>query len=184
MFNNCSSLKKLNLGNIDFALSRNFESMFSECYNLEELDVSHFNTKNSLNFGHMFDGCRKLKIIDVSKFNSSKCTTIESMFSKCESLSEIDMINWDMSSIKIIYNNKYWYCFSNKKYELSCLFEGCKNLKKIKMSSNFSDDAKQFLCMFDIFRGLPEGGKFYWRKGITCNQLLNQLPVSWKREQE
>ncbi len=36
----------------------------------------------------------------------------------------------------------------------------------------------------NIFRGLPENGKFYWRKGINYNELLNALPVSWNREQE
>ena len=179
MFQECSSLKKLNLGNIDFGLSRNFISMFSKCRNLEELDVSHFNTKNSLNFRFMFSGCLKLKIIDVSKFNSLKCTNIDDMFSRCESLSEIDMINWDMSSLKV---QKFGYKFS---CGLQGLFEGCLNLKKIKMNSNFSDDVKRMINEDDeIFKELPEGGKFYWRKGITCNELLNQLPVSWNREQE
>ena len=156
--------------------------MLSSCINLEELDVTHFNTKNSLNFGGMFYNCRKLKIIDVSKFNSSKCENISSMFSGCESLSEIDMINWDMSSLKTRPHKRSFMVVVSG---LDELFSNCLNLKKIKMSANFSNDVKSALNKESyIFFKLPEGGKFYWRKGINCNELLNLLPVSWNREQE
>lgn len=169
MFRYCDSLKKFNLGILDFAHS--FENMFYNCRNLEELDVSHFNTKNSLTFKNMFVNCEELKVIDVSKFDSSKCITIDSIFWGCRSLSEIDMINWDISSIEPT-RIKLFSIFSRE--EKLNIFSGCKNLKKIKMSSTLKN----------IFRGLPENGKFYWRKGINYNGLLNALPVSWNREQE
>ena len=176
MFCECFSLKKLNLGTLDFGLSKNFKSMFANCRNLEELDVSHFNTKNSMSFEFMFYDCSKLKKIDVSKFNSSKCKKISRMFEGCQNISEINMINWDMSSLAKIGSIKN-------------LFYRCKKLKMIKMSSNFNDidicDQGGFFRKKDeIFEGLPEGGKFYWKKGINCNKLLNVLPVSWNREQE
>jgi len=177
MFDCCTSLKKLNLGTLDFSLSKNFQHMFCDCKNLEELDVSHFNTKNSISFEGMFAGCRKLKKIDVSRFNSSKCKTIGNMFGDCQNISEINMINWDMSSL-------------DKRNSIGYLFYYCRNLKMIKMSSNFNDidiEKGGFLCYYKnrgIFEGLPEGGKFYWKKGINCNKLLEVLPVSWNREQE
>ena len=177
MFDGCSSLKKLNLGTLDFGLSKNFKRMFANCSNLEELDVSHFNTKNSMSFEGMFYNCRNLNKIDVSKFNSSKCKTIRSMFEDCKNISEINMINWDMSSL-------------DKNRSIESLFYRCKNLKMIKMSSNFNDiddifgQGVYFTKKDEIFEGLPEGGKFYWKKGINCNKLLNVLPVSWNREQE
>ena len=34
------------------------------------------------------------------------------------------------------------------------------------------------------FQGLPENGIFIWKKGVNCNELLKQLPVSWNRSQE
>ena len=177
MFCDCLSLKKLNLGTLDFGLSKKFKDMFAHCINLEELDVSDFNTKNSMSFERMFYYCSKLKKIDVSKFNSSKCKKISRMFEGCQNISEINMINWDMSSL---YKNR----------PIDNLFYRCKMLKMIKMSSNFNDidirDQGGFLWnkKDEIFEGLPEGGKFYWKKGINCNKLLNVLPVSWNREQE
>ena len=36
----------------------------------------------------------------------------------------------------------------------------------------------------EIFKGLPPGGTFYWKKGVNCDKLLSQLPVSWNRYTE
>jgi len=185
MFDGCISLKKINLGNLDFSLCENFKCMFNGCYNLENLDVSHFNTKNSSTFEKMFCKCKKLKNIDVYKFNSSRCEFINSMFEQCENLSEINMINWDM---KLLHISEEVGIFS-KKYEMNSinrLFYGCKNLKLIKMRSNFSN-SKLFIFeekKNEIFKGLPPGGSFYWKKGVNCDKLLSQLPVSWNRVME
>jgi len=174
MFAYCYSLEKINLGTLDFALSNNFEGMFEDCENLKELDVTHFNTKNSLSFLRMFQGCCELKKIDVSKFNSSKCKAIDRMFCYCSNIKEIDMINWNMSSIYIEKNN----------HGINDLFYCCRNLKNIKMSSNFGNIEEEIQKDNDIFKGLPDGGSFTWKKGINCNKLLSGLPVSWGRNQE
>ena len=172
---------------MDFSLCKKFKCMFKDCYNLENLDVSHFNTKNSNNFEQMFCGCRKLKNIDVSKFNSSKCESINSMFMNCENLCEIDMINWDMRNLYC--ENKsgiFSRLFKSKIQSIDYLFYGCKKLKLIKMSSNFLD-INNLISEKDnnqIFIGLPPGGTFYWKKGVNCDLLLSQLPVSWNRVME
>ena len=126
----------------------------------------------------MFIGCRKLKNIDVSKFNSSKCTTINSMFRYCQNLSEINMINWDMSRLE---SKRSW--IFGRKNGINYLFDGCKSLKNIKMSSNFSKDLIEDKDE-NIFTGLPNGGTFTWKKGINCDSLLKFLPVSWNRVTE
>ena len=193
MFDGCILLKKINLGKLDFSLCNNFNYMFNGCSNLENLDVSHFNTKNSTTFENMFCDCRKLKNIDVSKFISSKCQSINSMFMNCENLCEIDMLNWDMRNLYYeVYGSHFGYSglFSifgkSKKQSINYLFYGCKKLKLIKMSSNFRD-IKNLITEKDnnqIFIGLPPGGTFYWKKGVNCDKLLSQLPVSWNRVME
>ena len=180
MFDNCKSLKVINLGKLDFSLCKNFKSMFNECRYLENIDVSNFNTKNSETFEYMFYGCRKLKNIDVSKFNSSKCITINSIFRYCENLSEINMINWDMSRLK---NKRGGFLFLSRISGINYLFDGCKSLKNIKMSSNFSKDLIEDKDK-NIFTGLPKSGTFTWKKGINCDSLLKLLPVSWNRVTE
>ena len=199
MFEDCSKLTILKLGQLNFALSSNFGNMFKNCGRLGDLDVSFFDTKNSITFKSMFEGCSRLKEIDVSKFESSKCKDISNMFCNCSSISSIDMINWNMESI--IYGNgltRTWYTTTlfigyNKLNKRSYydgiygLFNGCSNLKSIKMSSNFSylnsllelNEKKK-----KIFKGLPNSGTFIWKKGVNCDQILSLLPVSWNRLQE
>ena len=84
------------------------------------------------------------------------------------------MINWNMSSISIEKNN----------HGINYLFYYCRNLKNIKMSSNFGNIEKEIEKDNNIFKGLPDGGSFTWKKGINCNKLLSGLPVSWGRNQE
>ena len=195
MFRNCSKLKKLNLGHLDFCLSKKFAQMFENCKNLEELDVSFFNTKNSYTFCSMFNGCSKLKEINVSNFESSKCLCISKMFSGCESITSIDMLNWNMKSIEIIkekeglsnsFDFSIWDCVVEEEaIGIDLLFNGCINLRSIKMSSNFSDLNKWRKKNKNLFFGnLPNFGTFIWKKGVNCDELLSLLPVSWNRLQE
>ena len=101
----------------------------------------------------------------------------------CENLCEINMINWDMSNLYIQNTNE-----KDRQFEGSIenLFNGCNNLKQIKMSSNFSDIENLISEKRNtqIFKGLPPGGTFYWKKGVNCDKILCQLPVSWNRVME
>lgn len=180
MFYKCYSLVEINLGKLDFSLSNDFSSMFYKCKILRNLDVSNFNTENSISFGHMFEECYNLKEINVSKFKTTACENIVNMFSYCKALKEIDMLNWNFENLHFIRQ----------------LFFGCSNLKHIKM--NFNDKIslrtngwissnypyKEDNSLKEVFKGLPEGGSFVWKKGINCNRILKHLPVSWNRTQE
>ena len=159
-----TSLIEINLGKLDFSLSNDFSDMFYGCKNLEKLDVSYLNTNNSKSFWNMFCECSKLKEINVSKFKTLNCEDIRCMFCNCSSLESIDMLNWDMKSM-----NKVDY-----------LFDGCSKLKNIKM--NYNNNIK--LSFEGIFLGLPEDGSFVYKKGNNCEEILKELPKSWKITQE
>ena len=141
----------------------------------------------------MFYGCSKLKEINVSNFKTKNCEYIISMFEYCSSIECIDMLNWDMNKIGM--------------YDIQGLFAYCSNLKSIKM--NFDSEKKVEkeeyeninICfksyiydreeenqkeryIKEVFVGLPENGIFIWKKGVNCNKLLKDLPVSWNRSQE
>ena len=193
MFNGCYSVIEINLGKLDFALSKDFSSMFKGCSNLEKLDVSYLNTENSESFYSMFCYCSKLKEINVTNFKTKNCKSIGYMFRGCKSLESIDMLNWDMNKIGMD--------------NIKGLFGNCSSLKSIKM--NFDSEKKVYnenknedikICfknyIYNIypginleitpgtFEGLPENGIFIWKKGVNCNKLLKDLPVSWNRSQE
>ena len=177
MFCNCSNLKKIGLGKLDFSLCKSFRSMFSNCYNLIDLDVTNFNTKNSKSFYCMFCRCGVLKKMDVSKFNSSKCENIRAMFQNCYSIEEIDMINWDMSNLK--YKNK------DQVNPIDNLFNGCKKLKRIKISGNINKEETNQNFKGNIFKGIPSNGELIMSKKVECNIPLDgYLPTTWTRIKE
>ena len=163
MFYSCTSLIEINLGKLDFRLSTNFSYMFQYCADLENIDVSNFNTENAIIFRCMFSYCLKLKEINVSKFKTKLCQNIDGMFRECKSMESIDMLGWDTSNLQ----------------NIDFLFYNCSSLKKIKINlynKKFKADR--------VFKGLPNGGSFVWRKGQNCDELLRDLPVSWNRTQE
>ena len=178
MFCNCVNLKKIELGKLDFSLVDNFSFMFNGCENLIDLDVTNFNTKNSKSFDFMFNGCKNLKKIDVSKFDTSKCENIRAMFQNCENIEEIDMINVDMSNLK--YENEY------KQNPIDWLFNGCKNLKKIKISGYIKiEEIKKGDFKGKIFSNIALNGELIMNKNIECNIPLDgYLPSNWTRVKE
>ena len=46
------------------------------------------------------------------------------------------------------------------------------------MNSNFTNIDNLIDEKCNIFRNLPENGKFIWKKGVNCGKLLNKLPLS------
>ena len=70
MFNNCPSLKMVDLSGFNTENVLNMEYMFDYCYSLESIKLSSFNTKNVKNMRHMFANCVNLKSIDVSSFDT------------------------------------------------------------------------------------------------------------------
>ena len=65
MFNECSSIKELNLNNVNTNNVTNMECMFGGCSSLKELNLNNFNTNNVTNMSWMFWGCSddlKMKI--------------------------------------------------------------------------------------------------------------------------
>jgi len=64
LFNNCSTLKKIDFISIETDDVIDMKSMFQSCCNLENLDLTNFNTSKVTNMARMFKGCNKLKQIE------------------------------------------------------------------------------------------------------------------------
>ena len=60
LFRKCTSLKKVNLSNLDTIKVTNMGHMFSQCISLESIDVSTFDTSNVLYMDNMFLNCISL----------------------------------------------------------------------------------------------------------------------------
>ena len=116
------------------------------------------------------------------------------MFDNCSSIECIDMLNWDMNKIGMDHiRGLFAYCSNLKSIKMN--FDSEKKVEKEKyeninicFKSYIYDvremNKKEARYIKEVFVGLPENGIFIWKKGVNCNKLLKDLPVSWNRSQE
>ena len=95
MFQNNTTIKKIDLTAFDTSKVEQMAQMFSGCNNLIELNVSNWNTKNVFNMYEMFCNCSSLAKLDVSKWNVQNVGTMYEMFLNCQSLAELDLSGWN-----------------------------------------------------------------------------------------
>ena len=65
MFSECSSLKELNLNNVNTNNVTNMSGMFSRFSSLKELNLNNFNTNNVIKMNRMFSGCSNDLIMKI-----------------------------------------------------------------------------------------------------------------------
>lgn len=121
MFQDCYSLREINMSNFNTSNVTSFFQMFINCSRLTSLDVSGFNTENVQSMRWMFGGCSGLTSIDVSNFNTSNVTSMGEMFWGCSGLTSLDLSNFNTSNVSIIWS----------------MFSGCSNLRTIYVSDSW-----------------------------------------------
>ena len=169
-FTGCSSLTSLDLSGFKTDKVTNMCGMFMRCSSLTSLDVSGFNTANVTDMSSMFGGCSSLTGLDVSKFNTDKVTNMGWMFGECEALTSLDVSGFNTANVTDMY----------------CMFYNCQNLSSIdvskfktakvtKMNSMFYNCAK--LSTLDVSGfNTEEVTDMSWMFG-SCESLTN-LDVS------
>ena len=89
MFDDCKSLKSLDLTNFNTENVTDMYYMFAYCTSLESLDLTNFNTAKVTNMAGMFQSCSALKTIYASdKFVTGQVTESTCMFSDCLNLKD------------------------------------------------------------------------------------------------
>ena len=89
MFDDCKSLKSLDLTNFNTENVTDMYYMFAYCTSLESLDLTNFNTAKVTNMAGMFQTCSALKTIYASdKFVTDQVTESTCMFSDCLSFKD------------------------------------------------------------------------------------------------
>ena len=122
MFNNCSSLKDLDISKFDASNVTDMSYMFSGCSALTELDLSEFNTSNVENMSGMFSNCSSLTSITFGdNFNTTFVTDMSYMFYNCSSLTDLDISKFNTSKVT----------------DMRSMFEGCEKIEMIYFSTSF-----------------------------------------------
>ena len=171
MFQYCSSITSLDLSNFNTSKVTNMSSMFSGCSSLNSINLSSFDTSKVTDMSSMFTSCSSLTSLDLSSFDTSKVISMTEMFSNCSSLTSLDLSNWNTSSVGTSgYGSSFRRMFSScpslksldissfdlsntqsgSYYSLTSMFNGCKNLKTLKLPNSVSFN-KTDIYLNDMF---------------------------------
>ena len=146
-FENCFSLRELDLSGWTVDHTTSLGSMFRQCYSLESINLKGWNPINCTNFSYMFSECYSLKELpDMTGWVTNKATTLAYMFNICESVEELpDIRSWDLSNVT---STAYMFnaMFKIREAELldlslpNCttianMFGYCHNLRRVKFTN-------------------------------------------------
>ena len=134
MFNNCQSVKKLDVSSFNTENVKSMNAMFQTCPKLEEIIFGdNFNTSNVTKMANMFLNCSGLNSLDISHFDTSNVTNMGTMFAYCSGLTSLDLTDFNTSKVT----------------KMSCMFEGCSGLTSLTLSESF--DTSKVTDMSQMF---------------------------------
>ena len=178
MFNNCENLENIDVSFFNTKNSTSFEKMFCGCKKLAKIDVSKFDSSKCNSIFSMFRYCEKISEIDMINWDMSHLEKRYNFLSSIYpglGLARAGIVGegilgavMGVGILGAVMGSSGTYALLNKVNSINYLFDGCKNLKTIKMSSNFGDidllineNEKN-----EVFTGLPKNGNFLerWNK--------------------
>ena len=133
MFDNCRSLKNLDLSKLDTFKLKKMSQTFSNCWLLTSLNFNGFNTSLVITFMGMFYNCSSLISLDLSSFDTSQVTILNSMFYLCTSLTSINLSSFSTSNV----------------FTMDRMFYDCNKLKSLDLS-NFDTSKTEFLSILNF----------------------------------
>ena len=134
MFNNCQSVKKLDVSSFNTENVKSMNAMFQTCPKLENIIFGdNFNTSNVTKMANMFLNCSGLNSLDISHFDTSNVTNMGTMFAYCSGLTSLDLTKFNTSKVT----------------KMSCMFEGCSGLTSLTLSESF--DTSKVTDMSQMF---------------------------------
>lgn len=143
-FAGCSSLESITLGGkFSTAGAQKLTRFFDDCSSLKSIDMSKINTASAWDLNYMFGDCSSLKSIDCSSFSISGVSGrgLVGLFSGCSSLTELDLSTWSTggfnvianlfngcTNLRTIYVGNGWRVGHMSSDECTGVFSGCVNL--------------------------------------------------------
>ena len=112
--------------------------MFNDCKSLKTLDVSTWNTSNVKTMHWMFDNCNSLNNLNgIGNFNVSNVSDFQHMFQNCYSLTELDLSKWRLNNLNKPYEtpNVSVDIQTTSGGTIEYMFSGCINLRTLNLSN-------------------------------------------------
>ena len=201
MFENCSSLTRLDLRNIEMDNVTIALNMFQGCSSLQSLDTSKWNLGNLSNGNSMFQGCSSLQSLDTSKWNLGNLSNGNSMFQGCSSLQSLDTSKWNLGNLSNG-NSMFQGCSSLQSLDTSkwnlgnlsngnSMFQGCSSLQSLDTSKWNLGNLSNGNSMFQGCNALQSLDTSKWNLGNLsngnsmfqgCNALQSLDTSGWRLE--
>ena len=132
LFNNCTSLKRIEFIHINTENTYDMSGMFNHCISLEEIIFSDFKTEKVTSMNGMFSGCTSLKSLNLSTFNTENVKDMSFMFNYCQSLKELNISSFNTRNVE----------------SMSALFCNCELLTSLNLSNFHTENVT---CMDSMF---------------------------------
>ena len=110
LFANLSSIKEIDLTNLDTSSVTNMSYMFQNCNSLTDINLGSIDTSNVKNMSHMFDGCSQVTTINANIIDTARLEDTTYMFSNTPNLSTLNITGSTFKSV-----NKYSNMFRSTK---------------------------------------------------------------------
>lgn len=98
MFQGCTGLLTVSLS-FDSSYLKSMASMFKGCTSLTDVSFQDVNAPNLTDMSYMFQGCTSLTSIVVKKLNTESLNTVESLCLDCTALYNFDGIKWEANQL-------------------------------------------------------------------------------------
>ena len=164
MFENCLSLKYLDLSNFDTSLVTTMAYTFWNCISLTSLNLNGFNTSQVTDFMGTFINCNSLISLDLSSFDTSIARIMYMMFFNCSSLTSLNLSNFKTSNVYIM-TGMFGECSKLISLNLSN-FDTSAVMLMASLFSNCTQLAYLDISNFNMDKALVSSEMF-----LNCNNL-------------
>lgn len=164
MFQNCKSLKTIDLNNWNTSSLKLMTAAFKCMYNLISLDLSNFNTSNVTDMNQLFMHNKKMETLNISSFDTSKVTIMANMFSNTNSLKSLDLSNFNTSNVinmsSMFDNSSSLTTLDVSKFDtskvtdMSYMFSGTSSIKSLDLSNFNTSNVTTMRGMFSTMTSL------------------------------
>ena len=92
---------------LDTSGATTIERMFQECSTLKSLDLNVWNVGSVVSMKAAFSKCISLETLDVSEWNTESVKDMTAMFQICKSITSLDLSKWNVGSVENMMNMFY-----------------------------------------------------------------------------
>ncbi len=153
LFYGCKNLQTIKFGS-SFNTSKvgDMSYMFLRCTSLTSLDLTALNTSNVTAMQSMFSGCTGLTSLNLSSFDTKKVILMNGMFQNCKNLMELDLSSFSNQSLKLHTYKDTTAGTETATYPIAYMFNGCENLKTIKVGDQWGSINEDMKASVDTFK--------------------------------